>query len=69
MRIYAELPVSLRERFQKVFIQKNPDTGDDEVVFAISRGMGIICGSRKDVHDFVEYSLGEGVDAYWLQRE
>jgi hypothetical protein len=64
----AELPISLRSHFQRVFIQKNQNTGGDQVVFAIGREMGIICDDRKNVYDFTEYSVADGVEAYSFQR-
>ncbi|SRR6266480_2484647 len=64
----TELPSSLRGRFERVFIQKSPVTADEQVVFALGRTAGIVCDSRKDVHEFFVYSLADGVQAYRYQR-
>ncbi len=63
-----ELPDSLRGRFLRVFIQKPPATGDEQVVFALDKIRGIICDSRKHVHEFFVYSMADGVQAYRYQR-
>jgi hypothetical protein len=64
----AELPVSLRGRFQRVFIQQDPVTGDEQVIFALERLKGIICDRRKHVKEFFVYSMAPGVHAYRYQR-
>jgi hypothetical protein len=63
-----ELPESLRGRFQRVFIQKSAQTGDEQVVFAVEKTKGIICDSRKNVHEFFVWSMADGVQAYRYQR-
>jgi len=64
----SELPVSLRGRFQRVFIQRDHDTGDEQVWFALDGRSGIVCDSRKQVHDFFLWSMADGVHAYRYQR-
>ena len=64
----TELPVSLRGRFQKVFIQKAPTTGGWQVIFALGPDRGIVCDSRTVVHEFFTYSIADGVHAYRYQR-
>ncbi len=64
----AALPVSLQGRFQRIFVQQNWNTGDDQIVFVLNRETGFICDNRKNVHDFIECSIGDGVEAYSLQR-
>lgn len=64
----AELPISIRGRFKRIFIKRNPNTDDEQVVFVLNRETGIICDGRKNVRDFTEYSMVDGVEAYWLRR-
>lgn len=64
----TELPDSLRGRFQRVFIQKSPVTGEVQVVFALGSTMGIICDSRTHVREFFVCSMADGVQAYRYQR-
>ena len=64
----ADLPVSLRGRFQRVFIQKASAISDEQVVFALEEQRGIICDSRKDVHEFFICSMADGVHAYRYER-
>jgi hypothetical protein len=64
----TELPESLRGRFQRVFIQKSPVTGEVQVVFALGSATGIICDSRTHVHEFFVCSMADGVHAYRYQR-
>lgn len=63
----SELPASLQGRFERIFIQKNQNTGEEEVLFALGRRWGIMCDSRKNVHDFYFYSMADGVEAYRYQ--
>ena len=63
-----ELPASLRGRFQRVFIQEDPSTGDEQVIFALDPEMGIICDNEKNVREFHFYSIAEGIEAYYDQR-
>jgi hypothetical protein len=64
----VNLPASLRGRFQRIFIEKNQDTGDEQVVFALGKEIGIMCDSRKDLHGFYVYSMADGVHAYRHER-
>jgi hypothetical protein len=64
----AELPDSLNHKFQRVFIQKSPVTGDEQVVFALGSDRGIICDNRTNVSGFFVYSIADGVEAYRYQR-
>jgi len=64
----ASLPVSLRGRFRRVFIQKASAISGEQVVFALEEQRGIICDSRKAVHEFFIYSMADGVHAYRYQR-
>ena len=64
----TELPESLRGRFQRVFIQKSPVTGEVQVVFALGSTTGIICDSRTHVREFFVCSMADGVHAYRYQR-
>lgn len=60
----SELPFSLQGRFKRVFIQKNPYTGEEEVIFALGREWGIMCDNRRNVHEDYFYSMADGVEAY-----
>jgi hypothetical protein len=64
----AELPVSLRGRFDRVFIQQDRVTGDEQVYFSLGERTGIVCDSRKHVREFFVCSMAEGVHAYRYQR-
>jgi len=64
----SELPVSLRGRFQRVFIQQDRATNDEQVFFALDGNTGIICDSRTHVRGFLVCSMAEGVHAYRYQR-
>ena len=64
----SELPVSLRGRFQRVFIQPDHDSGERQVYFALDERTGIVCDSRKDVREFFVCSMGDGVQAYRYER-
>ena len=64
----TELPDSLRGRFQRVFIQKSPVTGEVQVVFSIGSTTGIVCDSRTHVREFFVCSMADGVQAYRYQR-
>lgn len=64
----TELPVPLRGRFTGVFIQPDPDSGEQRVYFSLDGRTGIVCDSRKDVRDFFVCSMAEGVHAYRYQR-
>jgi hypothetical protein len=60
----SELPASLQGRFERVFIQKDPSTSEEEVLFALGRQWGIMCDNRKNVHEDYFYSMADGVEAY-----
>ena len=64
----SELPVLLRGRFERVFIQPDRDTGEQRVYFSFDERRGIVCDSRKHVREFFVCSMGEGVHAYRYQR-
>jgi hypothetical protein len=64
----SELPVSLRGRFDRVFIQQDRVTGDEQVFFSLGEETGIVCDSRKHVREFFVCSMAEGVHAYRYQR-
>ena len=64
----SELPVQLRGRFARVFIQPDQDTGEQRVYFSLDEGTGIICDSRKHVREFFVCSMADGVHAYRYQR-
>lgn len=64
----SELPNALRGRFQRVYLQTTPESGDLQVVFAKRRDRGIICDSRKSLRQFFIYSMADGVHAYRYQR-
>jgi hypothetical protein len=64
----TELSVSLRGRFQRVFVQKSPVTSEEQVVFALGSNTGIICDSRTHVHGLFVCSMADGVQAYRYQR-
>jgi hypothetical protein len=51
-----------------VFIQKHPYTGEEQVVFALGKTTGIVCDTRKEVHEVFVYSIADGVHAYRYQR-
>lgn len=64
----SELPSSLRGRFKRVFIQKPQGAGEEQVVFALGAGTGVICNGRKDDRGFFVCSMADGVEAYRYQR-
>jgi len=64
----AELPNSLRGRFQRVLIQQDPTEKGLQVFFALDRTRGIVCDNRKVTRGLFEYSMAEGVHAYHYQR-
>jgi hypothetical protein len=64
----AELPDSLRGRFQRVFIHQDPIKQEIQILFALDRIRGIVCDNRRVAHGFFEYSMAEGVHAYRYQR-
>ena len=64
----SELPVLLRGRFQRVFIQPDRDTGEQRVYFALDTRSGIVCDTRKHVREFFICSMANGVHAYRYQR-
>ena len=64
----SELPVSLRKRFDRVFIQQDRVTGEEQIFFSLGKQTGIVCDSRKHVREFFVCSIGEGVHAYRYQR-
>jgi hypothetical protein len=64
----SDLPVLLRGRFERVFIQPDRDTGEQRVYFALDERRGIVCDSRKDVREFFVCSMADGVHAYRYQR-
>jgi hypothetical protein len=64
----SELPVLLRGRFERVFIQPDRDTGEQRVYFALDERRGIVCDSRKQVREFFVRSMADGVHAYRYQR-
>jgi hypothetical protein len=59
----TELPPSLRGRFQRIFILKDPSITNELVVFAFDHETGIICGNSGPVPDFA-YRMADGVEAY-----
>jgi hypothetical protein len=67
----SELPDALRGRFRRVLIQKDPSTGDEQVIFVLNEQMhtGIICDGRPYVREFFVCSMAEGVHTYHYQRE
>jgi hypothetical protein len=64
-----QIPSSLRERFERVLIEQDPDNGKVRVNFALSKRTGIICDDRMTVHSFSVYSISNGVHAYQYQRQ
>jgi hypothetical protein len=64
----SELPIELRGRFKRVFIQPDRDTGEQRVYFSLDERTGIVCDSRKDVREFFIFSMADGVHAYRYQR-
>ena len=64
----SELPVLLRGRFERVFIQPDRDTGEQRVYFALDERRGIVCDSRTHVREFFVCSMADGVHAYRYQR-
>jgi hypothetical protein len=64
----SELPIELRGRFQRVFIEPDHDTGEQRVYFALDERTGIVCDSRKGVREFFVCSMADGVHAYRYQR-
>jgi hypothetical protein len=63
-----ELPNSLRGRFQRVYIQKLPDSTVEQVIFALGPDRGISCDGRKNVCGFFSCSIADGIEAYRYQR-
>ena len=64
----AGLPVPLRGRFREVYIQRDRDTGDEQVLFAVSQDTGIICGGQKNAPGFFVCPMADNVEAYRYQR-
>jgi hypothetical protein len=64
----AELPVPLRGRFERVFIQPDQDAPEQRVYFSLDERTGIVCDSRKHVREFFVCSMADGVHAYRYQR-
>jgi hypothetical protein len=59
----AELPGSLRGRFQRTFILTDPSISNQLVIFALDHETGIICGNLVPVPDWA-YPIADGVEAY-----
>lgn len=64
----SELPASLRGRFDRVFMQPDRTTGEEQVFFSLDERTGIVCDSRKHVREFFVCSMADGVHAYRYQR-
>jgi hypothetical protein len=64
----SDLPVSMRGRFDRVFIQQDRGTSEEQVFFSLGERIGIVCDSRKHVREFLVCSMAEGVHAYRYRR-
>ena len=64
----SELPVQLRGRFARVFIEPEQDTGEQRVYFTFDERTNIVCDSQTHVRDFFVCSMADGVHAYRYQR-
>jgi hypothetical protein len=64
----SELPVQLRGRFKRVFIEPDQDAGEQRVYFSLDERTGIVCNSRNHVREFFVCSIADGVHAYRYQR-
>ncbi|HWY29718.1 MAG TPA: hypothetical protein VNX46_03125, partial [Candidatus Acidoferrum sp.] len=59
----TELPASLRGRFQRIFIETDPSTGNEAVIFAVDHETGIICEDHVRA-PYYAYPIADGVEAY-----
>jgi hypothetical protein len=64
----SELPISLRGRFARVFIEQGRHAGEQQVYFSFDERTGIVCDKRKHLREFFVCSMAEGVHAYRYQR-
>ncbi len=64
----AELPESLRGRFDEVFLRVTATDGRVQVYFSLGPRYGIVCDDRPKVRSISECSIQAGVHAYRDQR-
>ncbi len=64
----AELPESLRGRFDEVFLRTPGTGGQVQVYFSLGPRSGIVCDDRQKVRSISECTILAGVHAYRDQR-
>jgi hypothetical protein len=70
----SELPVMLRAKFKRVYIQpsytgRKYTSDDDMVVFAFDTHTGILCSNQKRTDGYFTRSMADGVYAYRVERQ